>query len=288
MKYTIKALDITTHECEVTIPFIDIKKTYDDILSSVLKDVSIEGFRKGKAPKHLAEKQIDKQKIYEQVLHKILPDIYKSILEKEKLIPIVQPKITLKKAREQEDWIFLITISEKPKFTLPDYKKICENVKAEFKKDDIWVPGKKEKKDDKEISETKTKTLNKILETLLANTNFQLSEHLTADEYSRRMTSLLDEIHKAGLTIDSYATSKGLTPQSLQDSLKKEIHDTYKLEFILDEIADKENISIEQKDLDTFFETIADKEKKEEMKKNAYMYAILLRRQKLLDFLLSL
>jgi len=102
------------------------------------------------------------------------------------------------------------------------------------------------------------------------------------------LTRLLDDIQKIGLTVDNYLKSKKLTMEQLKASYRKEIEDTYKLEFILSEIADRENISVEKEDLDKLFSNIKEEKERKAAEANSYFYASILRKQKTLDYLLSL
>ena len=48
------------YELVITIANTDIQKQFDALFDEALKEVSIEGFRKGKAPKDIASKQINR------------------------------------------------------------------------------------------------------------------------------------------------------------------------------------------------------------------------------------
>ena len=108
------------------------------------------------------------------------------------------------------------------------------------------------------------------------------------EEINHRLTHLMDEISKLGLTVENYLKSKNLTMESLKAQFKKETEDTYKLEFILAEIADKENLKVEQADLDKLFVNIKDEKERKMAVQNSYYYATILRKQKTLDYLISL
>ena len=76
--------------------------------------------------------------------------------------------------------------------------------------------------------------------------------------------------------------------ESLKAQFRKETEDTYKLEFALSEIADKENIKVEKADLDKLFINIKDEKERKRAEQNSYYYATILRKQKTLDYLISL
>lgn len=287
---TLKKTDLgkNTLKFVVTVPKSQIKRKYEEIFNRFIKQLEVPGFRKGKAPKDIAAKKINKEKIFQQTAKEIIPEIYQQLINQENLKPVINPKIKLLKAKEGEDWQIEITIAEKPKVTLPDYRKLIKEIKSEKKKDDIWVPGKSEKKDKEKAKENKGKLLNKILNALAKNTQIEISDLIVETELERRLTQLLDDIQKIGLTVEAYLKSKNETIESIKDRFRKEIEDLYKLEMALEEIAEKEKVVVNQKEIETLLTNIKDKKKQQEARKNSYFYASILRRQKTIDFLLSL
>ena len=195
------------------------------------------------------------------------------------------------KAKELEDWQIKITIAEKPKVELGDYKEVLKKVKAEQKKADIWVPGKQSQKKeptDKEKSEIQQRTLNAVLSAIIKTTKCEIADLIIEEELNHRLTNLLSDIQKIGLTVETYLKSKNLTQEELKKRYRDEIEQTYKLEFILAEVADRENIKVGQSDLEKLFSNISDPKEREAARANSYFYASVLRKQKTLDYLLAL
>lgn len=276
-----------SYNIEVTIPWEEIEKEYAVAFDMIHKDYTFEGYRKGKVPKDLAKQHIKKDDVYQQLLRVFLPRVYQEIVEKEKLKPIVSPKIELISAKEAEEWKLSIKVAEKPEADLSNYKKIVEEAKASLKKDEIWVPGKEpEKKEDP--NQQHQKKLNAVLSALVEKVPCEVSDVIIGQEVEERLVRTFDELQKLGLTVDSYLKSKNLTMDQVRASIAKEVEETYKLEFILMQVAEKENITIEDKDLNKLFEAITDEKEREMAKQNAYFYASVLRKQKTLDFLLGL
>lgn len=272
----------------VDVPKADIKKEEEDAFLRLQQKLTVEGFRQGKVPKTIAEKNIPKDDIYQELAQKMISRIYQELLKKEDLKPIVSPKVDLVKAKEGEDWQIKITVAEKPTITLGDYKKAIKEAKIKAQKSNIWVPGKDKANDEKKPEEDKNKTLNEVLTALLNQAKIEVSDLVIEEEVNHRLTHLIDEIQKIGLTTENYLKSKNLTMDSLKTQFKKETEDTYKLEFILAEIADKENLKVEQADLDKLFVNIKDEKERKTAEQNSYYYATILRKQKTLDYLISL
>lgn len=288
---TRKDLPKNTVELTVTILKDTLDKENKTAFEKLKNNLQVAGFRKGKVPEEIAQKHISKETAYQEAIQSLMPRIYEEIVKKENLKPIVSPKIELVKAKENEDWIVRITVAQKPVINLGSYKEAVKKAKSEAKKADIWVPGKSDTKQEpteKDKARIQQETLNKILSELLTATKVEIPDLILEEELNHRLTKLLDDIQKIGLTVDAYLKSKNTTMDILKDGFRREIEDTYKLEFLLNEIADKEGIKVEKEDLEKLFTSITDAKQKEEARKNAYFYATILRKQKTLDFLTAL
>ncbi|MEK7109643.1 MAG: trigger factor [Patescibacteria group bacterium] len=288
--YKKEKLPKNTNIINIEVPKEDIIKEEGEAFTRLQQQLTVEGFRLGKAPKNIAEKHISKEDLYQELAQKLVSRIYKEILTKEALKPIVSPKVDLVKANEGEDWHIRITIAEKPTISLGDYKKVIKETKAKAEKSNIWVPGKDKdpSANGKKPEEDKNKLLNEVLSALLNEAKIEVSDLVIDEEINHRLTHLMDEIQKIGLTVENYLKSKNLTMDSLKAQFKKETEDTYKLEFALSEIADKENLKVEQADLDKLFVNIKDENERKKAEQNSYYYATILRKQKTLDYLISL
>ncbi|MBI2051257.1 hypothetical protein HYT33_00685 [Candidatus Roizmanbacteria bacterium] len=287
--HQLKKLPKNTVEITVEIPNTVVSQEYDKAFEVLRESLEVEGFRKGKAPREVAEKHLSRDAVYQQLLRRLLPKIYEDIVKKEKLQPVVSPKIELLKAKEGEDWQIKITLAERPTVDLGDYKAALKNIKAKHKKADIWVPGKDpEKTKEKMDAEDKQKLLNEALTGLLTHAKVEISDLILEEELNTRLARLVDDVEKIGLTMEAYLKSKNTTMDELKARYTREIEEMHKLEFILHEIAEKEKIQVEQAELEKLLSAITDEKERKSAQQNAYFYASLLRKQKTLDFLLGL
>lgn len=280
--YSKKNIEKTTLEYTITVPAKEIEVRYESTLSEVAQETEVQGFRKGTAPLDIARTHIAREKVYDRLIRKLLADIYKDILDKEKIKPVLSPQVDLKKAKEGENWEFSLRIALEPEIILDDYKKIMQEAQAELKKDDIWVPSKGE------VDQNKEKFLQKVLDELVKRTSIELSSLVVEFEVNQRLTQLLDDVRKVGLTIDGYLQSKNTTQEQLKKQLEDDVKATYKLEYALNHIADKERIIVEEAEINMLIEHIKDEKEKIEAKKNSYVFSAMLRKQKVIDFLSSL
>ena len=287
VNHKINKLPKNTLEITVEISPDEIEKEYQKTFDILNKELSVQGFRKGKVPKAIAEKHLSKESVYQELLRTLIPRIYREIVKKEGLKPVVSPKIELVKAKEKESWQILIKVAEKPVVILGEYKKAIKEAKEAQKKDDIWVPGKDKTKPEAKEKDN-SQVLNIVLAELLKKTKCEISNLIVESEVEQRLARMVDDIQKIGLTVEAYLKSKNITVDQLKNQYRREIEDTYKLEFILSEIADKEDIKVEPFEIDKLFANIKEEKERAAAKANSYFYAMLLRKQKTLDFLIGL
>ena len=82
--------------------------------------------------------------------------------------------------------------------------------------------------------------------------------------------------------------SRNTTQEKLHEELVQDIMNTYKLEYGLNQIGDKENITVDKAEVDTLLDGIKEPEERKKAEQNAHVYTMMLRKQKIIDFLSGL
>ncbi len=288
ISHTLKKLPAQTYEISLKISWDQIQTEYQKAFDAVLSQFEFEGFRKGKVPRAIGEKHIKKQVVYDQMIRSFIPAVYEDVIKKESLRPIVNPQIDLLKAKENEDWEIKVVVAQKPDVKLNDYKKKVLEAKAGLKKDEIWVPGKDEKKSGEDEKTKQDRQLNAALSALLKEISCEISPLIIEAELNKRLSQVVDDVQKLGMTVDTYLQSKGITMDNLKKQYSDEITQMYKLEFILLEIAEAENIKVENDELTKLFSSIKNEKERASAQANSYFYASIVRKQKTLDFIIGL
>ncbi len=85
-----------------------------------VRQVRLPGFRPGKAPAHLVERQFGEQ-IAEEAKRKLLNESYRQALEEHKLTPVAAPQIEEVQFGPGQPMVYTATIEVEPQFALPDY-----------------------------------------------------------------------------------------------------------------------------------------------------------------------
>lgn len=92
-------------------------------LEKLSKDVEVQGFRKGHAPKHLAEKQIGAQTLLNEAINNVANDAFVAGIVEQKLEPVAQPTLDIK-AMTDTELTLSFAVVVKPEVTLGEYKGI--------------------------------------------------------------------------------------------------------------------------------------------------------------------
>lgn len=275
MKSTITRAEDGTITLVIPLAKKDIATTRETIMSDYVKTADLPGFRKGKAPKKLVEDKVDKEKLQEEILKKLLPTAYLEAIKEHDLKPIVHPKIHVNKVDAGEDWQFSAITCEAPTIDLGDYKKDIQNITAKSK---IALPGK----------EQLPPKMEDIMEALLKAVKVTIPTMLIDAEVDRLLSQTLDEIKSLGLTLDQYLASTKKTPEQLRAEYATKAESDIKIEFALQTIAETEKITVEQKEIDEAITQAKSDQERASLESNKYLLANILRQQKTLDFLKNL
>jgi trigger factor len=88
-----------------------------------------------------------------------------------------------------------------------------------------------------------------VLERLLEQVTIPLPESLVTDELNARRQNIEEQLVYAGLTMDTYLDDEGQTVEEFEADLDRRVRDSVAAQFILDEIAKKEEIGLDQAEL---------------------------------------
>lgn len=101
-----------------------------------VKKIKIDGFRPGKAPRHIIERLYGKEVFYDDAINDVLPDTYEAAVKEAELEPVGQPEIEVLSI-EEGVVTFKAKVAVKPVLTLDGYVgiKAERKVKRVLKKD---------------------------------------------------------------------------------------------------------------------------------------------------------
>jgi len=111
------------HTVTVTLNETEWTSILDETFKKKNANTTIDGFRKGKAPKDVFIKKYGIESLYMDAVDAALPKAYAKALEENKLIPACEPKVDIKEINENKIELEF-TIITKPEVKLASYKKL--------------------------------------------------------------------------------------------------------------------------------------------------------------------
>jgi len=262
-----------TIELNVTVNPETIKKERVKIEEFFIKNLTVSGFRKGMAPKEIARKNLNEEKVREELLRKVVTDEYKKAIEKHKIQPVITPQIHIEAFEDGQELKFTAEVAEEPKVELGDYKKAIKEILSKSKI--VVEKGKEPQK----------LSVDDIITAGITKTKISIPNVIIEREVNRLLSQMIDEIRLLGMTLETYLESKKITVEALREEYKNRAERDIKLEFFLRKVADENKITVTAEDITAAIAKIEDKNQQEEIKKNPYLVASIIRQQKTIDFL---
>ncbi|HEY7418416.1 MAG TPA: trigger factor [Ktedonobacteraceae bacterium] len=93
MKVSVEKLPTSEAVVDVEISWDEMEKASDKAYHKLVRQVDIQGFRRGKAPRSLLERRLGKEYIYQEGLDDLITEAYRTALHDNEITPITQPKL---------------------------------------------------------------------------------------------------------------------------------------------------------------------------------------------------
>jgi trigger factor len=97
----------------------------------------------------------------------------------------------------------------------------------------------------------------RAIEALITRIDMPLPETLVEHEIEHRRESLLRDLDQAGLTMESYAEGRQLSAADIDKEVGDEVRQSVKARFILDHLAEQEDLTIEQDEIGQYITQLA-------------------------------
>jgi len=278
MKINKKELNETEIELTISIDFKDFKPFIDKSLEDASKEIEVKGFRKGQAPKEIAEQQINKTKLLNIAAEKAIQKYYPEAIKD--LEPIGMPEINITKLADNNPLEFKAKIYLLPNFEIGNYSltKIKKNEvrveqkdvdqafdnlvknkdklpKEELEKlnfdkpEDIREIIKQQMQRDKFFQE-KQRIRNEVLTEILKSCEIKVPQNLVQIELYRTIEDLKrNVIQFMQIPFEDYLKKIKKTEEEMREELKPEVEQKIKRTLLLKEIQKKENISATDEEL---------------------------------------
>ncbi len=373
MKSAVETLSPTRAKLTVEVPFEELKPSLDAAYQQIAKQINVPGFRRGKVPPVVIDKQVGRGAVLNEAVNEVVPQKYMEALQENSLEPVDQPEIEVTRLEDNDALEFTAEVDVKPQVDLPAYQGLeaqvadievldseveerLEALRERFgtlndverpaadgdyvvmdlvaKQDgepiegaevsdmsyrvgrggmlegldealiglapgdsadftsqlvggdmigqdvEVSVSVKQVQEQelpelDEEFAQTAsefdtveeltaherdqlagTKRLEQaaaardaVLEALLDQVDVPLPESMVTQELNARRESMEQQLQMAGMTMDAYLEDEGQTIDEFEGELEKRVRDAVAAQFLLDEVAKREQLGVEQQDL---------------------------------------
>jgi len=124
MQVTRKNLSDTKVQLTLVADEAQLQKAKSETLHVLRKDMSVPGFRKGKVPLNLVEKNANPEALQTDFLDRAMNALYVAALDQEKLRPVAQPQVKVKKVVPFTTLEMEVEVEVVGEVKLADYKKV--------------------------------------------------------------------------------------------------------------------------------------------------------------------
>ena len=116
----------------------EVSKAVERAAKRLANRVNIPGFRKGKAPRKIVERNVGMDALLQEAFDLIAPKAFSDALDDQKIDPVTRPNIDIVTLEEGKNLIFKATVTPRPEVKLGDYKGLkVEKAAAEVSDEDV-------------------------------------------------------------------------------------------------------------------------------------------------------
>ena len=133
MKSAVETLSPTRAKLTVEVPFEELKPSLDAAYKQIAHQINIPGFRRGKVPPMVIDRQVGRGAVLDQAINDVVPKKYVEALQANDLVPLAQPEIEVTRLEDNETLEFTAEVDVRPEIELPAYDDLTATV------DDVTV-----------------------------------------------------------------------------------------------------------------------------------------------------
>ena len=119
-----------TVELEFKVGSVEFAEAVTKAFKKASKDITVPGFRKGKAPRSVVEKMFGKEVFFNDAIDALLPDAYAAAVEAAGIEPVARPEVDVTECSVEEGFTAKATVVVKPEVKVNEYKGLKATKKA--------------------------------------------------------------------------------------------------------------------------------------------------------------
>ena len=216
-------------------PEVDVERNH--VVDEMITQVTVKGFRQGKAPRNLALEHLDPNRLTDHILSHVLNNAVSEVIKEKKYRLLGRPVLqNLDNQKDKDGWVFTINFPLYPEVKLGDYQKLLAKKEAKSTTKKTASP----KSEDR---------LNEIYDTLLAKIKLDIPTPVIDEEVGYSVQRLENQAKSLNLSLDSYLKAVNKTLDQVKAEYAKSAEENLKLDLILLEIAKVEKIESSEEEV---------------------------------------
>jgi trigger factor len=121
VKSAVETLSPTRAKLTVEVPFEELKPSLDAAYKQIAKQINVPGFRRGKVPPAVIDRQVGRGAVLDQAINDVVPQKYVEALQANDLQPLAQPEIEVTRFEDNTSLEFTAEVDVRPEIELPSY-----------------------------------------------------------------------------------------------------------------------------------------------------------------------
>jgi trigger factor len=122
VKSAVETVGPTRAKLTVEVPFEELKPSLDAAYKKIAQQITVPGFRKGKVPATLIDRQIGRGAVLDEAINDALPRLYVQALQENDLQPLAQPEIEITRLEDNDNLEFVAEVDVRPSLDLPSFE----------------------------------------------------------------------------------------------------------------------------------------------------------------------
>jgi trigger factor len=128
LKSAVETLGPTRAKLTVEVPFEELKPSLDKAYKTIAQQINVPGFRRGKVPPMVIDRQVGRGAVLEQAINEVVPQKYVEALQTHDLQPLAQPEVEVTRIDDNEAIEFTAEVDVRPEITVPDWHGLSAEV----------------------------------------------------------------------------------------------------------------------------------------------------------------
>src|SRR5438445_452328 len=212
----------------IQVPPEQITETIDSVFNRFAKRTTVPGFRKGKAPRKLAERYIDVDAVREAAMDQVIQDAYQEALKETGIQPYDQASVELKEFEEGQPLAFTATVPTRPEIEIGDYQAVeVRRVVVPIGELEVSRELQRVREQAARFEEAQEQQADEYIDRdlvaeVVKRSTVHFPQSMVDEEVAHRVDTLLKGLERRGIQMDAYLTYQNKTLADLEAQYAEE------------------------------------------------------------------